>query len=195
MTVLERRARRSGGAGLGLLLLAGLAVGVREPELVLGLGALLVLALLLGGGERKKKRRGKRRAPFKRRHGLTRRQPLAEFEERMAAGMFEEGREVYVTAFCNDAEVLRCTANVGNYASCRPTDDVLRWADHAHRVGAHRIRQYHNHPDVLLRSLPSRQDRRSHAPLTELLDGTGIALESWLVWRSWLGRARFRRYE
>ena len=58
----------------------------------------------------------------------------------MAAGMFEEGREVYVTAFCNDEEVLRCTANVGNVASCRPTDDVLRWADHAHRVGAHRIR-------------------------------------------------------
>ncbi len=192
MSLLERRARRSQGAGLVWLLLAAVAVGAREPVLILALGAAVLAWVLLRARTRGRKKT--RRAPFKSRHGLTQRQPLEEFEARMAAGMFQEGREVYVTAWCTDTEVVRCTASVGNLTSCRPADDVRRWAHHARRVGADRIRQYHNHPDVLLRSFPSRQDRRSHAHLTELLEGTGVALESWLVWRSWLGHARFKQF-
>lgn len=192
MSPLGRRARRSQGAGLVWLLLAAVAVGAREPVLILVLGAALLVWALLRS--RRSGRKKPRRAPFKSRHGLTQRQPLEEFEARMVTGMFQEGREVFVTAWCTHTEVLRCTASVGSHSSCRPADDIRRWAHHAHRVGAHRIRQYHNHPDVLLRSFPSRQDRRSHEALKELLDGSGIELESWLVWRSWLGAPRLRRF-
>jgi hypothetical protein len=47
VSLLERRARRSQGAGLVWLLLAAVAVGAREPVLILALGAALLAWVLL----------------------------------------------------------------------------------------------------------------------------------------------------
>ena len=106
--------------------------------------------------------RKRRRPPFKQLYDLDRRQPLAGFERKLALAMFAESREVYVTAFCSENEVLRVTATIGTVNRCGPSDRVENWGMKARQLGATQVRQYHNHPDVFGRSVPSRQDYASN---------------------------------
>jgi len=134
--------------------------------------------------------RGNRKGqPFKKYFDLDRKQPISEFEEKMIRGMFVEGREVFVTAFADDKDVLRATAKIGNLYSCSAGDNIDMWEWHAKRIGATQIRQYHNHPDVRGRSRPSSMDIRSHNQLKSLLNGSDITFHSYLVYkdRSGLG--------
>ena len=147
---------------------------------------------LFGNGELAVKRA--RRAPFKQRYGLTQRQPIDAFEAKMFQGMCAENREIFVTAFCNNSEVLRVTATMGSKRSCRNSDDISLWAYHADRVGATRIRQYHNHPNELGRSFTSSADRQSHRSAVDCMEGTGIRFESLLVYQSWLGGCVIKPY-
>ncbi|MEM9084143.1 MAG: JAB domain-containing protein, partial [Planctomycetota bacterium] len=138
-----------------------------------------------------------RRKPFKHRYALTEQQPIGEFEAKMVAGMFRERREVFVTAFCNDEDVLRVTASVGTFNRCRPADDPRRWAHHAGRVGATQIRQYHNHPPGKGAEKPSPQDRRAHRQLVGILEETACAaeLKSLLVYPDRFGQAKIIQYD
>lgn len=113
----------------------------------------------------------KRRYAFKKLYDLDRVQPIDEFERKMIDGMHREGREVFVTAFVRDGYVLRVTATIGSKFACHPSDDVTLWGQKARDLGATRIRQYHNHPDIFGRSWPSRQDKLTHRTLKAEVEG------------------------
>jgi len=106
-----------------------------------------------------------RRAAFKVRYGLTARQPISEFEEKMLVGMSRERNEVWVAAFCSESEVLKVTANVGSRYKSRATDNVNNWPAAARKVGASQIRQYHSHPPGLFCSVLSPPDREMYSCL------------------------------
>ncbi len=133
----------------------------------------------------KRKWREQRR-PFKQRYDLNRRQSIHHFEGKMARGMLEEDREVFVTAFCKDGHVLGVTASIGSKFRCRPSDDVNKWGQKARRLGADEIRQYHNHPRVEGRHRLSREDRAFHSALKASIEGEGVRFRTFLVYPVWL---------
>ena len=70
------------------------------------LAAVLFLILIFMWLVGKKKKIRKRKPPFKTLYGLNQIQPIGTFERNMVHGMFNEGREVFVTAFVNDTHVF-----------------------------------------------------------------------------------------
>src|SRR4051812_24780372 len=154
----------------------------------------LLLLIVIAFRHAPRPRRGRRRPAFKKRHGLDRRQPLAGFDRKLATAMFDEGKEVFVTAFCTDDEVVAVTATVGTARRCRPSDRVENWGMKASRLGATQIRQYHNHPDVLGRSIPSGADRRSHQYLRACVEPYGVRFHSLLIYKPWLGSYTVKEY-
>jgi len=155
---------------------------------------LIILIVSWIFGLRKTRGRKRRKPAFKKQYGLDSVQPIKDFERKMANGMFQEGKEVFVTAFCNHTHVLKVTANIGSKHSCRPTDEVSLWALNARKNGANNIRQYHNHPHIWGRSFPSSADKRSHRDLHNYLKESGIRFESLLVYKSWFGGHRIKKY-
>ncbi len=139
-------------------------------------------------------RRRRRRPAFKSIYELDQRQPIREFEKKMARGMLREGREVFVTAFCNDAQVLGVTATIGTKYRCAPSDDVFGWGDKCLLLGATQIRQYHNHHSAQNGFGFSRQDRRSHLSLKKVLEPYGLRFESHLVCPGLLWGYRIKRF-
>ncbi|NIA10129.1 MAG: hypothetical protein GWP10_10505 [Nitrospiraceae bacterium] len=124
---------------------------------------------------------------FKTRYGLNVKQSISEFEEKMLVGMSRERNEVFVTAFCNESEVLKVTANVGSRYKSHATDNVNNWPAVARRIGAFQIRQYHSHPPVLFSSLFSPQDRETNAVLKSFLERRRLQYHAYLVYRSLFG--------
>lgn len=144
----------------------------------------LISKLDLFGFRRRGTFSGGRHRSFKTRCDLTRRQPISQFEDKMARGMLREGKEVWVTAFCVNGGALTATATVGDWGKCEPSDDVARWPEKCQRLGAEEVRWYHNHPRGFGKSLPSRDDRRTHRELKGLLEPWGIRFRSFLVYPS-----------
>ena len=87
------------------------------------LAAVLFLILIFMWPAAKQKKIRKRKPPFKTLYKLNQIQLIGTFERKMVHGMFNEGREVFVTAFVNDTNVLRVTATIGSKYSCRASDD------------------------------------------------------------------------
>lgn len=143
---------------------------------------------------KKRKITKKRRPSFKKIYELDKAQPIKDFERKMIDGMFQEGKEVYVTAFCNNTHVLRVTANIGSKYSCRPSDNVSLWVENTFRIGANRIRQYHNHPNIFGRSFPSSTDKKSLKNLQIHVRNCGIEFESLLVYKTWFSGYRIKKY-
>jgi DNA repair protein RadC len=135
-----------------------------------------------------------RRPAFKKLYELDQVQPIIEFEDKMIKGMFAENREVFVTAFVNDTHVLRVTATMGSKYHCRNSDNISLWGDKAHKIGATKIMQYHNHPDVFGRSFPSNTDKNSHRVVKPFLSKWNIEYQSLLIYKSWFGRAVIKEY-
>ncbi|MGD0661630.1 MAG: hypothetical protein ABSD38_26505 [Syntrophorhabdales bacterium] len=144
---------------------------------------------------KKSKAKRSRRPPFKKLYVLDQPQPIKDFERKMIGGMVREKKEVFVTAFCNTTHVLKVTASIGSKHKCRPSDSVSLWVINARRIGANRIRQYHNHPDIFGRSFLSSADRKSHKVLQKHVTGGGIEFESLLVYKGWIGGHRIKRYD
>jgi len=159
--------------------------------LILILLLYFILKVVLPDKTLKKKQR---KPPFKKRYDLDRRQPIDIFEGKMANAMLAEGKEVFVTAFCNNDEVLTVTATVGSRGSCCPSDNVHNWGEKANRIGATEIRQYHNHPPVFGRSFISSKDKKSNMFFHELLQQYNIRLRSFLVFSSRFGGYRIQEY-
>ena len=160
-------------------------------ELVVFIIIVLTIVFLLSG---RNKRETRRKPPFKKRYELDQVQPVIEFENKMVNGMFSESREVFVAAFANDTHVLKVTATIGSKYSCSASDDVNSWGAKAVKIGATRIRQYHNHPHEFGRSFPSRADKRGHRALKPVVEQWGVKYQSFLVYKSWLGRAKIKEY-
>lgn len=149
------------------------------------------LIKLLFGNKRKIK---KRRPAFKKLYELDQIQSITEFEQKMIRGMFAENREIFVTAFVNNTHVLRVTATIGSKYKCRSSDNIYLWGEKATKIGAARIRQYHNHPDVFGRSFTSRIDKDGHRELKQCVEQWGIEFHSFLVYKSWFGGAKIKKY-
>ena len=135
-------------------------------------------------GNRKEYHRPKN-AQFKSYYGVTKSQAIDEFEHKMATGMFCEDREIYVTAFCRDAQVERVTASMGSDRRCSNSDKINEWTNHVKRLNCNEIRQYHNHPNCLGRKILSNRDMASHQQLSEYLDNYGIMFRSFLVYANY----------
>ncbi len=159
------------------------------------LAAIIFLIWIFRRPAGKQKKIRKRKPPFKTRYGLNQIQPIGTFERKMVHGMFNEGREVFVTAFVNDTHVLRVTATIGSKYSCHASDDVTLWGEKACEIGATKIRQYHNHPAVYGRSRPSQTDRRTNASLKSWVAPWGVELQSILVYKSRLGSVVMKEYQ
>lgn len=164
---------------------------------LLYLGGIAVLVMVVLARRESSTARGSgsstRRRPFKTRHNLTERQPLKQFEERMAKGMLREGSEVWVTAFCDGDEAITATATVGTANQCKPSDDMTRWPKKCERLGADEIRLYHNHPGGFGKSVPSDLDKESHREIKSALEWHGIRCRSFLVYPTLTGY-RIREY-
>jgi hypothetical protein len=127
------------------------------------------------------KQKKKRRPPFKDLYDLNRRQPVNVFEQKMIKGMFSEGKEVFVTAFCRGDEVLRVTANIGSKYRCRPADDYTNWGWKAQEMGGTEIRQYHNHLGKGEAKF-SKTDKRNYPIFREHVEPFGIKIRFFLVY-------------
>jgi DNA repair protein RadC len=160
-------------------------------EVIILIVAAYFLYRLFSGGKRTAK---KRRPPFKKLYVLDHVQPINEFEEKMIKGMLSEKREIFVTAFVNNTHVLRVTATIGSKYRCNGSDNINLWGEKAVKIGATRIRQYHNHPDVFGRSFPSGTDKNTHRQLKPFIEQWGVKYQSLLIYRSWLGGVRIREY-
>jgi len=136
----------------------------------------------------------KRRSPFKKLYDLDRVQSIKEFEKKMVKGMSKEGKEIFVTAFCNDTHVLKVTASIGSKYRCKPSDNCQNWSEKAIKLGATQIRQYHNHLPGFGRSSISKADKESHKIFKSLVQPYGIKFRSFLVYPSRLGGAKIRKY-
>ena len=159
------------------------------------IGILILYFIIRTVSPDKPKKRKQRKPPFKKSNDLDRRQPIYVFEEKMANASLREGKEVFVTAFCNNNEVLAVTATVGSRGSCRPSDNVYNWGEKANRIGATRIHQYHNHPPVFGRSSISSKDKKSNAFFHEILQKDSIRFRSFLVFPRRLGGYCIRDYD
>ena len=135
-----------------------------------------------------------RRRPFKNRYDLDRKQLITEFEQKMVQGMFSEGKEVFVTAFCKDMHVLSVTATIGSKNQCRPSDNFFNWGEKSKKIGANEIRQYHNHPPVFRRSFLSRADKESNRNFNNILKPYNVNFRSFLVYPGRLGGHSIREY-
>lgn len=142
----------------------------------------------------RKNRKKSRRPPFKKLYDLDTHQPIVDFERKMVRGMFAENREIYVTAFVTETHVLRVTATIGSKYSCRASDNINLWGVKAQKIGASKIRHYHNHPNIFGRSFPSNMDKRSHRNLKTFIDLHDIEFQSLLVYKSWFGKAVIKEY-
>lgn len=152
----------------------------------------IYLFLKLFSGRNKKTRN--RRPPFKKLYDLDKHQPITEFERKMVRGMFAENREIFVTAFVTETHVLRVTATIGSKYSCRASDNINLWGVKAQKIGASKIKQYHNHPDVFGRSFPSNTDKKGHRNLKPFIERHDIEFQSLLVYKSWFGKAVIKEY-
>lgn len=122
-----------------------------------------------------------RRPPFKQRYDLNRRQPIKQFEQKMINGMQEEQKEIFVTAFCKDGEVLQVTASVGSRSRCSPSDDYTNWGYKANKLGATEIRQYHNHI-VKGDARFSKQDKKTYRIYRDQVKPFGVRIRFFLVY-------------
>jgi hypothetical protein len=133
-------------------------------------------------------------ARFKNYYGLTVAQSIDKFEHKMAAGMFCEGREVFVTAFCIEDRVKKVTATIGTDSRCFNSDQISDWPNHAKRLGCIEIRQYHNHPNNLGRKMLSNRDLMSHHQMTDFLKKHGIRFRSFLLYANYFNGWVIREY-
>ncbi|NQT57587.1 MAG: hypothetical protein HQ557_01250 [Bacteroidetes bacterium] len=147
--------------------------------------------LLLSG---KKQEARTRRPPFKKLYELDQVQSISNFEDKMVRGMLMENKEVFVTAFVNETHVLRVTATIGSRYKCHSSDNTNLWGEKAVAKGASAIRQYHNHPDLFRRSFPSKMDKNTHHQLKPFIEQWDLEYQSFLVYKSWLGRAKIKEY-
>lgn len=127
----------------------------------------------------------RKRRTFKSYYDLDRKQPIREFEQKMIEGMDREGKEVFVTAFCNKNKVLRVFASIGSKYKCKPSDNYTKWGKRAKKYGATQIRQYHNHPG-LYKGNPSSLDKKT-AVYFEKFVGQDVNLKNYIVYRGFLG--------
>jgi hypothetical protein len=119
---------------------------------------------------------------------------VKEFERNMVRGMFREGREVWVVAFCRDGQVVRTTASIGSRFRCRPADDPARWPSHLKSLEANELRLYHNHPTTAGFTEPSGADKKTYRRLRALISDSRASFRNFVVFWNPLGEWKSLEY-
>ncbi|MDD5774227.1 MAG: hypothetical protein PHX78_12270 [bacterium] len=135
-----------------------------------------------------------RRPSFKKMYGLDIEQDIFSFEKKMASGMFNEGKEVHVTAFIRKSQVIKVYATIGTTYSCRSSSNFGMWGIKAVGLKATHIHSYHNHPNTFGKSRASPKDKRSHKAVETYLEQWDIEYKSFLVYQGWLGNTVISPY-
>jgi hypothetical protein len=120
---------------------------------------------------------------------------VRDFEMAMAIGMKNEKKEVFVTAFVRQNEVVRVTASIGSPFRCSAADDPRKWPIHYRRLKCDDLRQYHNHPAFGNHTIPSPTDYRSNELLNTLLEPAGISMKAYIVYWNEIFEWRLLRYD
>lgn len=120
---------------------------------------------------------------------------VQEFEFAIAAGMWAEGREVWVTAFCHHSRVRKVFASIGSARRCKPTENVYAYPNHIRRLECDEIRQYHNHPGPTTRTEPSRIDIQTAASLSGFLAPYRSTCRHYIVYHNEAGEHRILEYD
>ncbi|MGC2422774.1 MAG: JAB domain-containing protein [Nitrospirota bacterium] len=118
---------------------------------------------------------------FKSHYGLAG-HTIDEFEKILAIGMWHEKKEVFVTALCNNGNVLKVTATIGSAFSCRPSDNANAWFKNATALNCDEIRQYHNHPINNNSTSPSMPDIRTSKLLKKYFKETNLPFRSFIIY-------------
>jgi hypothetical protein len=131
---------------------------------------------------------------FKRIYGLAGKN-IRECEERLAAGMSRERKEVFVTCFMRGEEVVRATASIGSLNRCSASDSPYLWKKHIERLGCTEIRNYHNHTVNNNRTAPSWMDHKTCSTIEQLLEKHGEKLRSYIIYWNQIGEWRILQYD
>lgn len=131
---------------------------------------------------------------FKQAYDLTGKQ-IDECEERLAVGMNRERKEIWVTCFIRNAEVVRVTAAIGSAFRCSPADDPRYWKKHIERLGCDELRQYHNHPANNNRTAPSAIDYQTSYSLKQMLGRHAKQLRSLIIYWNDIGEWRIIEHD
>ncbi len=127
-------------------------------------------------------------------YGLREQMPISEFELKMAIAMFSERKEIFVTAFCRKGVIKRVTATIGKSVRCSSSDYMTKWLYYAEKLGCDEIRQYHNHPNAILRKYASPTDLDMHKKIGNFLNGSNIRLRSFLVYANFFKGWQIKEY-
>lgn len=120
---------------------------------------------------------------------------INECEEILAVGMCREQKEVFVTCFIREKEVVRFTASIGSPFSCSPSDDPRRWKQHLERMNCDEIRQYHNHPVWNNHTCPSFNDHQSSQQYKQILMNHNNKLRSFIIYWNEIREWRIMEYD
>lgn len=127
-------------------------------------------------------------------YGLSKQMPISEFELKMAAGMFCEGKEICVTAFCKSGMVERVSVTIGKSSYCSSSNDIAEWLCHAKKLRCDEIRLYHNHPNAILRKYASPTDLDMHKKIKSFFEGKNIPLRSFLIYANFFKGWQIKEY-
>jgi hypothetical protein len=119
---------------------------------------------------------------------------VLELEEALAAGMYFEEKEVFVTAFIQSGIAVRVTASIGSLRRCAPADSPLEWRHHADRLECDEIRQYHNHPDHTGKTEPSMPDYSARQSFRAMLHVHEDKLRTFIIFWNQIGEWRIIEY-
>ncbi len=127
-------------------------------------------------------------------YGLSKQLPVSEFELKMAAGMFCEKKEIFVIAFCRRGVVERVFATIGKSSRCSSSNDIAEWLCLAKKLRCDEIRQYHNHPNAILRKYASPTDLDMHKKIKSFFEGKNIPFRSFLIYANFLKGWEIKEY-
>jgi len=120
---------------------------------------------------------------------------LMKLEETLAAGMFKEGKEVFVTAFMKNNRALRVTATIGREGYCFNSDDLKKWSNHFNRLKCDEILQYHNHPVTNNSTKPSAVDCSTTRTIKNILGKNADKLKSLIIFWNQIAEWRVLEYD
>ncbi len=130
---------------------------------------------------------------FRKHFDLERRQPIDEFVSKMAQGMCEASLEVLVIAFCRDATVFDCRANIGYKTSTRRYR-FDNWIKIATENNCNEVRSYHNHPGIFSWLGASYSDSYCHRLASSFLRPAKIDLRSFIIKSRFFKGWKIREY-
>lgn len=120
---------------------------------------------------------------------------LEEMEEILAVGMFNEGKEVFVTVFMQNNIAVKVTASIGSPYRCKASDNPNNWPTHIERYNCDEVRQYHNHPTKRNKTEPSNTDVMTTGKLQRILGKYSSKLNSIIIYWNKIGEWRVLEYD